>query len=537
MSIVSILLNLSLVALFVLLSHFYSENRINKILYWSSTFIIFNLLRLKASFTGNINPDEDQWIFCAMDMSQHPINWMQNFASSDIIRLFTILPLAICNLFIDIRDYHFAHFLTVFFLCLFTFINESMLRQFFSHKSAIICNGIFIIVFALSSHNDLIDYNSELSGILFLEISFLFFIKYFKNIGSQTYQIYLFLGSLFASLLPFTKEQTVIAALALEFCVLVILLRKKEYKSILYQIAGGLLALLFVFSPIIIYTKWSDFGEVLLTTMAYAQKGLFRTHNNSLFEICFNMMRNYWFNKNSLILVSIALFGLIYMVIYKPNYKSTLKGYTEIFWILLFTSIALIYSIYKPQNYFYHYAIFLFLPCSFIIAALINAIEKKKIVPYLLIIIAIIQSGIAFKAISTPINKSPQEKNTFSIKNDPLLDAIKRNVHEQDITFIWGWNNKVFTQFNLRRASRILYPQFALPEYSSARLIQSIIRREVNQNKTKVIIEMVGESRFYFSDTLQNIRNVDPAFNKYVHQNFNLVEEGKNYKVFIRKTP
>jgi len=538
-----------IIFVFIFLTYKYQHGKVNGYFYWTFSLLALLALRFKMLFAGHINPDEDQWLISANSLKISLLDWSAYFAAYDITRVFTILPLAILSPVLDMNSISSAHLLAIIFIYCFIYVTYRINTLFFDRNSALIVATLLTVVFGLASHTDLIAYNSEYPAITLLAVATYLWILYVKRPEHQNAKI-TFLIAFVCSLIPFAKEQSAIIVLILVACAFCYICLLKQWKPLLSFVAGGMTGVLLTFSPIILAGRIKDFIFQMQIAIQYSKMGLgLNAQQQSAQTKVLRMFSTYLFQTESLLLISLTITGFIFCTIKVAKYVKSRSAETLVYLYYISILIAIVYTIYAPSNYFYHYGIFLLIPTTFFIAFIFNHFNGRWAGSYGLIIVVIIHLLLRSGNVAGKLNqqfgyKAPPQMAASSAtapivkktgKYDELNTFLTEYSSQGDKIVVWGWDNSLYLKYKLNRASRYLYPFCAVNAYEGSEQVKEIYMEDILHFKPRIILELVGEGRFYFTKPEYQIRNSFPQLQQYLDQNYTLVGAGDNFKFYLRK--
>jgi hypothetical protein len=307
-----------------------------------------------------MNPDEEQWIICANSFVDSPSNWFKYFFVADYSRFFTFFPLSIFSFIFDGATYFHARIVQQVFFLIFLFYQWKLLKEAFNTKVAYYTSALLFIIFSTSSHYDLINYNSEMASLAL--ISFIIYFYFVKTLKSNRITNVIILG-VSISLLPFTKEQTILIAAAIGCFVTYDFLRSAKYKFALIFILSGI-----VFPAIVI--GGYSYVNGISTLMANLQIGVdyseaasvVSRHNVSFLSRFYSAFISRILQNNDFGMPLFFVFLTIIIYLFKLVKRKEIVTNIEMFQFIMFATI--LYTVFGIKTPIYHYYIFIFIPIS-----------------------------------------------------------------------------------------------------------------------------------------------------------------------------
>jgi hypothetical protein len=502
-----------------------------KKLYWFFLIMFIFLIRSKDFYLEFMNPDEEQWLICANSIIASPSNWLNHFALFDFTRLFTILPLVLTGIVSKFLSYDHARFINLILFITYVYFQFKLLCLTFNEKTAIVITSFITLIFATSKNPDLIAYNSEISVLVLLTISLFIHTKEIK-VGEGRYNA--FLSGVFIAFIPFAKEQAILITGLTVLYIAIHWIKNKNIPKLTQFLLGGILGFTIIIAPLIYIYGIREILWNFVNGIEYSKYGLTmkaKVNESNGLRFLFSV----WFNKELFIVSSIAVFSFCFMLFTFAKRKISIDASQVFFTTLLLTTL---YTIYLPGNFFFHYNIFLFLPFSWMIGWLyfnyLNESKRWFIIPAFLMLLIFSKFYDRNWRLFYPISEILSFNNNDN--NDPVYKLIKVNTRAGDRMMIWGWGNNYYLASKLQRSSGFLYPQFAMGVYSGKQHTISIYRHNLAVFQPKVIVELAGENRFFFTDkTEHSIQKNAPELYKDILLQYDKIKEDKNYIFYKRK--
>jgi hypothetical protein len=120
------------------------------------------------------------------------------------------------------------------------------------------------------------------------------------------------------------------------------------------------------------------------------------------------------------------------------------------------------------------------------------------------------------------------------LSNEVAYSFLKANLHEDDF-LVWGWATSYYNEFPVHRVSGFMYPQFNMGYFVGKQVTNQLTISELNNHKTKYIIELVGSERPYFkSRKEQGIDKVDSLLSKYIADHYRVIIDSMDTRIFVR---
>jgi len=508
-------------------------------LYYSKTLSTRTIVMVTVAFILTVrffdfeywwsNPDLGQWIICAKSMVENPKEWILNFSLFDFTRVLTVLPLAVLFLIKGSVTYFDAHIIFLISILGFIFIQLIILKKLFLKDTVIIVLALFVVYFTMSNHYDYRLYNSEVPVILLYSASTLFFVKALENNRG-----WFFIGFLL-SLMPFAKEQSAFIAIVSFLYIVVYQIMRKSYKDCIKLVLGACSGGGLLFFMVLIIHGLDNVLWIFSIALDYKEVGLKGETVDAIHKLLV-FLHFRWLNKEILVLLPLAVFGLILGVIkLRKNPRGndeTIIGY----YVLGF--LVAIYSVYAPGNRSMHYNFLLWPGLLFFMSFLIRHLQQIR--PRSIYVIF----GLVFLIMINDIrvgNTRPwrafesYKKKSNEWRADPfILSLIDNKISKKDVV-LWGWDTVTPVLFDFNRTTGFLYPQFAYGEYQNVKLVRENYLNIVQSDKPEYFIELVGSGRRYFKDI--NTFSVSQSFQdlqKELNKHYELISSGKNFKIYKR---
>jgi hypothetical protein len=511
-----------------------TRGRISGKWFWVAA-IIFIFFTRSADFfqETRMNPDEEQWLVTANSIIDSPDKWLKSFALLDFTRIFTVLPLVTLSVFRDSLSYDDARLINLILFLLFTWVQFRTIKLCFNRETAIFTTSFILIFFAISFSWDFISYNSEMPAIVLISLAFYLLIRDAKNVGGHKS---VFLMGLSTAFIFFAKEQALPVSALLVLFASFHFIRNKNYHRLVLFYLGGLLGLLLIFIPLIIIYGADGVIWNFQNMIEYSRHGLTMSAANKDKNYLSSLLDIILLNKEYFVFSLLAFISIIIQL--SLLFKNGPRNQMQFFQIAcLLLTVVTLYIIYLPGNFFFHYTIFLFVPFGWLLAWLYFKFipEKKKT----LAIAAILSILVISKVYDDNLRLLYPLSEFISPIQFPQEDTIYRLIHENsapgDGMMIWGWENSYFVSSGLKRTTRFHYPVFATGYFSGKKRAVDLYIKDIREQKPEIIIELVGENRFFFDDKEKySIEKSAPELMKIIDQNYNNLAEDSNY-VFYRK--
>jgi len=510
------------VYLYTTLRH--QHHKMNRVLYWALALLTLLALRYPYILGPATNQDEMQWLVSAASMQHSFSDWCSYFSAYDISRLFTILPLMVVAPVLGLSSVVTAHITAVIFTWLFTLINYRTLKLLFTRNAAIIACGLFITVPGLTPIGDFVAYNSEYPATCLISLATLLLVSISKRPEFKP-RLLAFLLGLVCSWIPFAKEQALLIALLTTTIAYYQLASTKNWKAIIYMTSGAIIGSLVALSPVILSGNLANFLIQIQQGVAYGKHGLPASLRQQHASGLTRMLLAYWWNIGYLLPMSLGIAGILVCLFSFLKKQEAISTRISIFYGLIF--LCTLYTLYLPGNFFSHYGILLWTPVIFFVTVVFSIPGWRLTPAYTLLLLALMQVGISLFFGGTKV-KSPEKK-------DLADDYLNQYARPGDGIIIWGWNNSIYLKHNLRRASCYLYPDGMLRGEKSREVVKQYYMQDMLHFKPRLVLELVGEGRFYFKDTTVAISNSFPQLRQHLNRNYHLVGSGTNFKLYLRK--
>jgi hypothetical protein len=507
---------------------FSNDTRFAK-LFWPVSLIFLFLVRSQDFFLQSMNPDEDQWIIAANSLVHDPNLYFHYFIIADFSRFLTILPLAIIGVFKSYIGYDQARLTNLILLALFAFYQRKIISRYFGQSIGNYTTALLFLIFGLASTADYIAYNSEMPTILILMVSLYLYVEAIHTNKS----IYFLAAAFFAGIAPFAKEQALPMAAVFLVFYFSHQLSRKNYKNVA-TVAAGFVIVLVGFVTIIYVLDASELMKIHISNIqTYSSQGLGTTKSSGFYSSLTRSLKLSIWNVTNFTIAALALAGMISVV---TRFTKMTREFKALHLFFLLLSVSAFYITFLPGNYFFHYSIFYYL-FSFWFAAQFFALpEFQKWNRHIFAgagVLAIIISAGGSHRLFYPISEITAANY---IDKDDAIRSIEKLTNPGDRIMVWGWENSYYIKTQTQRSSYYLYPQFVTDIYPMKAESIQIYLNELELLKPVVIVETVGEGRFFFEDKSQHsIEVIDMSLMDYINEHYSLTETGDNYRVFVRK--
>jgi hypothetical protein len=101
---------------------------------------------------------------------------------------------------------------------------------------------------------------------------------------------------------------------------------------------------------------------------------------------------------------------------------------------------------------------------------------------------------------------------------------------------VWGWDLKYYLETKTQRSSFAIVPVFLDPRLDNKKEWINVYIQDISKYRPKIIIEGVGENRFYFSDKkIWSIERVSSKLMDEIKKWYYPAKSGVNYRIFRLK--
>ncbi len=523
--------------------------------------ILFIIIgRWTSLLVPNVNPDESQFIAGAIKLFKDPVFWQSvDTGSSGPLNIFPLeLPV-----YLGIRlEYASARLVAI----LLVFI--SILSLYYSlniiYNKSIARSSVFLVVvtFSVMPIYDLKYYASEYVPIALLTLSLMaicFSYRYPKN------ELRIVSGLLLGAI-PVAKFQGLPIAFAIVLLAIHIIWKqsqdKTEFsKSIVLLGLSFLIPSLIIFAYLIRFSLIDDFWKSYIQqNLLNYSSGTLKVVNNSTKSSHIGDHLGYIFNlffstRVLFCLAAAMLIVLIPILIYFQYFKIQKTKRSRSFYLIYYSILQLIFSLYavlKPANQFYHYLLFLIIPCGFLIGvclgelqiiAINSSLKKslgnlpiKLLINFLLYIIIVgIAQGLFYIKYDDP--NLLRREQLLKHYHGPLETAITQIIHPGETMVVWGWAPELYVETATIQGVRDAVPASAiipspLQKYYLKRFIDDLAK-----SSASVFVDAVSPKMFTFHDPKTQEHEAFPELNKIITEKYKLVDNIDGVRIYKLNSP
>jgi hypothetical protein len=517
--------------LYVLFLRFALKNTSYQNLFWIVSIITIFLLRSEDLYRlWSSCLDEEQWIICSQSLIDNPRKYFHEFYIYDFTRFFTILPLAIFGVLTNFEvGYGNARVLNIIFYIIIIYLNYKIISKKLGVNTSLIITCFAILFFGLSADRDFRSFNSEVVVIAeLLSIMLL----HLNSINLNNAKKQSFLLGLLVCLIPFTKEQGLFFTLFFFIYLSIYFIYNKQFVNLISYYAGGLLITVIMFIPLIIYNSVDDFIWVINNVTDYANNPVIESNK------IINSINVFLLNKEYLLMNYVVIMFLLTLAFTRMNILKNIHiDFKQFDYLNLILLVLAIYTIILPGNYFMHYCFFLIPPLLWFFSRFITLVINFKnyyLLYFIFLLFFISKTFDSHRPYFYPIRQLGKSIN-YEVK-DPFFTQIKSNSIEKEGLFVWGWHLSPFINCNLKRRTGFLYPQFALSAYKEKEKTIEKMLEEVKLNKPELILEILDDSRFFFTDKNHSMKVNAPEIYQYITDAYSIISKSNTHILYKIKS-
>jgi len=523
--------------------------------------IIFIVIgRWTSLLVPNVNPDESQFIAGAIKLFKDPVFWQSvDTGSSGPLNIFPLQLPAYLGIRLEYASARLVAILLVFISILSLYYSLNII-----YNKLIARVSIFLVVVAFSVMPiyNLGYYASEYMPIALLALALMaicFSYRYPKN------ELRIISGLLLGAI-PFAKFQGLPIAFAIVLLAIHIIWKQSQNKteftkSIILFALSFLIPSLFVFAYLMRFSLIDDFWKrYIQQNLLNYSSGAFSVvdHPAKSFHLgdSFGYIFNLFFSTRVLFCLVGAMFlALIPILIYFQYFKIQKIKRSRSFYLIYYSILQLILSLYavlKPGNQFYHYLLFLIIPCGFLIGVClgelqiitINSSLKKslgnlpiKLLINFLLYIAIvgIAQGLFYIKYDDP--NLLRREQLLKHYHGPLETAITEHIHPGETMVVWGWAPELYVETATIQGVRDAVTAGAIiPSPLQSYYLKSFIDEFV-KSSAPVFVDAVSQKMFTFHDPKTQEHEAFPELNKIITEKYKLVDNIDGVRIYKLNSP
>lgn len=500
-----------------------------KLFFILAIFLLIFMRMPAVVYNREINADESQMLSHAITLYEDPVYWrsVDGTTIGPLDNYLLVVP-KILGFQINYTSGRVMGLLCAIGALLFVFL---AMRNWFGQAIARIALTVPVVFLAFTQETDFVHYSSEQLPVFLLTLTIwlLSILTSNKNLSSVTT---FFLGFA-AGMTPFAKLQTVpqafIIVLAAIWITFQFYRKTKQIQPLLFLLAGGLTfpLLLFIWAGANhVFTDFIDF--YLLGNVIYAGENNWLSIPRQMVDL---IMLSPDFKVYSLLLIVPIFLGFVN--IFRPDsYTKSSNQFIAASLILL--NVAGIYAATKSGNTFIHYLNFCIYPWILLAA---YGIAKRH--QYFLIISGLLLLWFAGNDVLSyrrehRLNAYESIGGANLLPEHEVVKELKKFTKPGDYMVVWGWQCQYYVEAQLAQGTAENHSERSIFKHP---LQEKYLRRYVSdlqRTKPAVFLDAVGKNSMWVQDKKTQGIDSFPAVADFVHQNYTLISDRNDVKLYVR---
>jgi hypothetical protein len=496
--------------------------------------VIFLLVFMRMPaivYNREINADESQMLSHAITLYEDPVYWrsVDGTTIGPLDNYLLVVP-KILGFQINYTSGRVMGLLCTIGALLFVFL---AMRNWFGQAIAKIALTVPVILLAFTQETDFVHYSSEQLPVFLLTL-IIWLLSILTSGKNISYFTTFFLGFA-AGMTPFAKLQTVPQALIIVLAAIWITFqfyrKTKQIRPLLLLLAGGLTfpVLLFIWAGANhVFTDFIDF--YLLGNAIYAGENNWLSIPRQMYDL---IMLSPDFEVYTLILILPIFLGFVN--IFRPDSNTKSSNQSIIPASLILLGVAGIYAATKSGNTFIHYLNFCIYPWILLAA---YGIAKRH--QYFLIISGLLLLWFAGNDVLSyrrehRLNAYESIGGANLLPEHEVVKELKKFTKPGDYMVVWGWQCQYYVEAQLAQGTAENHSERSIFKHPLQEKYLSRYLSDLQRTKPAVFLDAVGKNSMWVQDKkTQGIDNF-PAIANFVHQNYTLVSDSNDVKLYVRK--
>jgi len=501
-----------------------------KLFFTLAIFLLIFMRMPAVVYNREINADESQMLSHAITLYEDPVYWrsVDGTTIGPLDNYLLVVP-KILGFQINYTSGRVMGLLCVIGALLFVFL---AMRNWFGQAIARIALTVPVVFLAFTQETDFVHYSSEQLPVFLLTLTIwlLSILTSNKNLSSVTT---FFLGFA-AGMTPFAKLQTVpqafIIVLAAIWITFQFYRKTKQIQPLLFLLAGGLTfpLLLFIWAGANhVFTDFIDF--YLLGNVIYAGENNWLSIPRQMINL---IMLSPDFKVYSLLLIVPIFLGFVN--IFRPHSYTKSSNQFVIPTSLILLNVAGIYAATKSGNTFIHYLNFCIYP--WILLATYGIAKRHQ---YFLIISGLLLLWFAGNDVLSyrrehRLNAYESIGGANLLPEHEVVKELKKFTKPGDYMVVWGWQCQYYVEAQLAQGTAENHSERSIFKHP---LQEKYLRRYVSdlqRTKPAVFLDAVGKNSMWVQDKKTQGIDSFPAVADFVHQNYTLISDRNDVKLYVR---
>ncbi len=484
-------------------------------------------------FNQEINPDESQMIAHAITLKQFPIYWqsVDGTTIGPLDNYVLILPSFLGFAF----DYTSARLVGLLCILGSLYFFYQSLKNFFNNSVAQLAVLPLLFLVAFTQDADFVHYSSEQLPVLLLNVGLWLLSRLFENDKAKSIfykpvdtSVGLFWLGFVLGMSPFAKIQVVPQAAVLGLFALVFTFQAQNLlKNASALVAGALVFPLLTVGWAAAYGVLDDFWDF------YVLGNLIYAGGSTVWDSVLRLPS--FFAKSPDFLLFLVSIGLISLwAVFTLNNKR--KRHTNLIFLASLGLVASLYAATKSGNDFVHYLNLCIYPFGLVGALFFSNILDNQRLAWLGSVVCFLPFATAFgyKTLTHQPLNAYVSTTDHRVPVSGVSKLILQHATPKDRLVVWGWMCRYHVETQMpqgtaeNHSERCIYPHPMRDKYYQRYLA------DLRTNQPKVFVDAVGSNSLWLNDRTTQAHEMFPELRDVIVQNYHLVGEVENTRVYVR---
>jgi hypothetical protein len=497
--------------------------------------------RLPWMATGQLNPDESQFLAGAIRLLHDPVFWRSvDGGTSGPLNFYALLLPHFLGFPLDYATAHLMNAVCSGGAVIFLFL----IARFLLDETVARLSVLPILLAVLNFVNpDLLHYSSECVSVFLIAMAaWLLAAEYLGT--ARTVWRFAGLG-LITVALPLAKLQSAPLALVLGGAALALAIsrvRTAAWRPTVALIAGAAGVLVILLIVLVAFGQFPTFWKT------YIENNIRYANANPVAPWTPASFRSFVMNSGISPLIKTAGIYFIFVVFLqlyrrvtavRPSVDAFPAPAPYVNWLFaLILFAAGVYAFYRPMRPFSHYLLLLVVPIGLLIVAacalhLVKGQRFNGFQAALFLVITV--AGQLYWSIGVPRTDTLVLLSVPAVFVCPACDTIGRFAKPGDLVSIWGWSPEIYVRTRTVHASHEGCTPFQILKSPLQAYYLDRYLNDLDRTMPPVFVDAVGPRHFTFEDRTLYSHEIHPELKAFVQSNYNLAEDVDGARVYVRK--
>ena len=501
-----------------------------KLFFTLAIFLLIFMRMPAVIYNREINADESQMLSHAITLYEDPVYWrsVDGTTIGPLDNYLLVVP-KILGFQINYTSGRVMGLLCTIGALLFVFL---AMRNWFGQALARLALTVPVVFLAFTQETDFVHYSSEQLPVFLLTLT-IWLLSILTSNKNLSFVTTFFLGFA-AGMTPFAKLQTVpqafIIVLAAIWITFQFYRKTKQIQPLLFLLAGGLTfpLLLFIWAGANhVFTDFIDF--YLLGNVICAGENNWLSIPRQMVDL---IMLSPDFKVYSLLLIAPIFLGFVN--IFRPDSYIKSSNQFIIPASLILLNVAGIYAATKSGNTFIHYLNFCIYPWILLAAYGIAKRHQYFLIISGLLLLWFTGNDVLSYRREHRLNAYESIGGANLLPEHEVVKELKKFTKPGDYMVVWGWQCQYYVEAQLAQGTAENHSERSIFKHP---LQEKYLRRYVSdlqRTKPAVFLDAVGKNSMWVQDKKTQGIDSFPAVADFVHQNYTLISDRNDVKLYVR---